>query len=122
MTLAVGAALIAAPSASAAESDCPSGQICLFKDYNYGGSMLWISRFGTSDSDLKREGFNDVASSVVNNASWSVRLYQDVYFGGKYIDVAPGQRIANLSSVPIYNADGSYFGVNTFNDRISSTQ
>ncbi|MFS8201743.1 peptidase inhibitor family I36 protein [Streptomyces sp. CWNU-52B] len=119
--LAVGGLLVSGTPAAAAESDCGAGRICLFKDYDYNGRILEITAIGTRVDNLKGWDFNDATSSVVNNSSVTVRLYQDLNQGGKYVVVAPGQRIANLSSVPIYNADGSYFGVNTFNDRTSST-
>ncbi|MEU0135767.1 peptidase inhibitor family I36 protein [Streptomyces sp. NPDC006296] len=115
-----GATLPAAP-ATAAASDCGPGQVCLFKDYDYKGQMLVVARFGLPHHDLKEDGFNDVTSSVINNSAVGVRLHQDVWYGGKYIDVNAGERIADMSRVHIYNADGSYFGVNTFNDRTSST-
>lgn len=119
--LALGGAALSATPANAAASDCGSGQVCLYKDYDYNGSMLVVAYLGLPDHDLKDDGFNDVTSSVINNSSSSIRLYQDVWYSGKYIQVNAGERIANLSSVHIYNADGSYFGVNTFNDRVSST-
>ncbi|MGI5447535.1 peptidase inhibitor family I36 protein [Streptomyces sp. CA-243310] len=107
--------------AQAAESDCGSNQICLFQEYNYGGRMLNITRIGACIPNLKGWEFNDITSSVVNNSPSTIRIYQDIGHGGKYVKLAPGERIANLSSVAIYNNDGSWFGVNTFNDRASST-
>ncbi|MGI5447534.1 peptidase inhibitor family I36 protein [Streptomyces sp. CA-243310] len=86
-------------------------QVCLYKDYDYNGSMLVVAHLGLPHHDLKDDRFNDMTSSVINNSAGSVRLYQDSWYSGKYIQVNPGERIANLSRVHIYNADGSYFGV-----------
>ncbi|SNY69884.1 Peptidase inhibitor family I36 [Paractinoplanes atraurantiacus] len=63
---------------------------------------------------------NDKASSVWNNTDRGVRFYQDTNQGGKYIHINPHDGRGDLSSVLIYNADGSVFGTNTMNDRISS--
>ncbi|MGV9557303.1 peptidase inhibitor family I36 protein [Streptomyces sp. NPDC003401] len=120
--LVAGGMLVASGApANAAESDCGTNQICLFQDYNYGGRMLNITRIGACIENLKGWEFNDITSSVVNNSATTIRLYQDIGHGGKYVRLTPGERIANLSSVTIYNNDGSWFGVNTFNDRTSST-
>ncbi|MEU0135768.1 peptidase inhibitor family I36 protein [Streptomyces sp. NPDC006296] len=118
---ATSAVLLSGAPAQAAESDCGSNQICLFQDYGYGGRMLNITRIGTCIENLKGWEFNDITSSVINNSPVTVRLYQDIGHGGKYVRLTPGEKIANLSSVTIYNNDGSWFGVNTFNDRTSST-
>lgn len=107
--------------ANAAASDCGSNGICLFQDTYYGGRMLDITRIGACIENLKGWEFNDITSSVINNSSTTIRLYQDTNHGGKYVRLLPGERIANLSSIVIYNNDGSWFGVNTFNDRTSST-
>ncbi|MGV9943591.1 peptidase inhibitor family I36 protein [Streptomyces sp. NPDC003401] len=119
--LALGGTALSVTPANAAVSDCGSGQVCLYKDYDYNGAMLVVAYLGLPNHDLKNDGFNDVTSSVINNSSSSIRLYQDVWYSGKYIQVNAGERVTNLSRVHIYNADGSYFGVNTFNDRVSST-
>ncbi|MGW1848418.1 peptidase inhibitor family I36 protein [Streptomyces sp. NPDC001966] len=51
---------------------CPSGYFCLYEATEYnepeGGERVLLTR--VSVPDLRRYGFNDVASSVVNNTNW----------------------------------------------------
>jgi hypothetical protein len=56
----------------------------------------------------------------MNGLPYYVFLYQDYDEHGKFVRFAPGESLETLTQVPIYNADGSYFGVNTFDNRTSS--
>src|SRR5690606_20605084 len=47
--------------------------------------------------------FNDVMSSIKVAPGYSVRLYSNTGYQGKYIDVRGGESIANLSSVNMNN-------------------
>ncbi|MER5796026.1 peptidase inhibitor family I36 protein [Streptomyces sp. NPDC001980] len=128
VALAIGGALVSTAPANAAASACPSGQMCLFSNTNFGGQMFIVPKKGNQPSvanlkDYKYpngSGVNDTASSLVNNTGTVTFIYQDINHGGKYVGVSNGESLSNLDSVRIYNADGMFFGYNTFNDRISS--
>jgi hypothetical protein len=119
VAMAASAALLSAAPAHAAASDCGAGAFCVFKSTNY--FVDWrVFSIPAASGCINLTDFNDTASSAINRSGKTVRLYQDYNKGGKYVIVAPGQSIPDLTSVPIYNNNGSYFGVNTFNDRTSS--
>ncbi|MFD8723501.1 peptidase inhibitor family I36 protein [Streptomyces sp. NPDC059629] len=126
--LAVGGALVSTAPANAAASACPSGQLCLFSNTDFGGQMSILPKNGNQPSVANLanykypygSGVNDTASSLVNNTGTVTFLYEDINHGGKYVGVADGEFLSNLNSVRIYNANGTFFGYNTFNDRTSS--
>ncbi|MFF5075646.1 peptidase inhibitor family I36 protein [Actinoplanes sp. NPDC000266] len=107
----------AAVPAQAAGANCDNGYFCLFADTNYAGTRTLLAG-GACATNVGSA--NDKASSVYNNTGYTVRFYQDTNLGGKYILVAAHSGASALSSVVIYNADGTFFGINTLNDRISS--
>jgi hypothetical protein len=121
MSVALGVTLAgvlgAAVPAHAAGANCGSGYYCLFSDKMYAGTRTLLPG-GACTTNVGSA--NDKASSVYNNTGSSVRFYQDTNLGGKYIMVAPRTGVSDLGSVRIFNADGSLFGTNTMNDRISS--
>ncbi|TXC95094.1 peptidase inhibitor family I36 protein [Streptomyces sp. ISID311] len=115
----VGGGIFGVTPAQAAEPQCPKGALCLYEDIDFKKAKqeAWLSA-GTRYHDLGQ--INDWVSSIANNTEFVVRVYQDKNEKGKYIKLYPGDALSDLRSVVIYNADGSYFGVNTFNDRASS--
>ncbi|GAA0589116.1 hypothetical protein GCM10010172_87630 [Paractinoplanes ferrugineus] len=66
-----GAAAIASP-ASAAQSDCPSGYICFWRDINFNNSRYQFRDRGWQF--LGWYGANDAADSVYNRTGMNVRL------------------------------------------------
>ncbi|MFI9332186.1 peptidase inhibitor family I36 protein [Kitasatospora sp. NPDC052868] len=118
----VGGVTLGATPAQAAGEDCPSDFVCLYEDTGYNGLRHdFRGRLGAIQLNAVLNGMaNDRTSSIVNNTNLVERFYQNYDQGGKYIKLYPGWAAADLRRVTIYNADGSYFGVNTFNDRISS--
>ncbi|BCL26188.1 peptidase inhibitor family I36 protein [Streptomyces aurantiacus] len=116
----MGGAIFGAAPAQAA--GCPADSLCLYNDTDYEGIEYdFRSRLGCITLNAVLNGqANDRASSLYNNTGLVQRLYQDYEEGGKYIKISPGQAYADLRSIGIWNADHSYAGVNTFNDRISS--
>lgn len=61
----------------------------------YSESDLYGAQFSSNKKieDLTEFGFNDATGSITirNDKAW--RFYEDVNFGGKYIDVGPGQSV-----------------------------
>ncbi|MEU8249782.1 hypothetical protein [Nonomuraea sp. NPDC048916] len=105
----VGAAAslaLALPAAAFAGPDgaCYSGRACLYKapDFNNGFSDLWVE-FGADDADLRdnRLRFGDHAiafwsrvdnetSSVKNDSTCNITLWQNRFFTGAHTTFAPG--------------------------------
>ena len=78
--------------------------ILLFKDGDFRGQTLFLTESTTNFAPL---GFNDVVSSIkVLSGTW--RLYQNVNYTGKFLEVVPGS----------YNID--VFSITIGNDKVSS--
>lgn len=128
VALAICAAVASATPAAAAASACPAGKFCIFQDTEFGGELFVAD--SNCHSNLSGEsypgnypGVNDSASSIVNNTSQRVRLFENTNYGGRYIDVQANAKITNLknNSFVIYNNDGSTNQIlGAFNDVISS--
>jgi hypothetical protein len=82
---------LAAPAAQAAKSDCDANRVCLWEDDHAGGELKQYS-----SSMCSLPGFNDKASSVYNNTSHTVRLYDDKDLKDRVVVLAPGKTIADL--------------------------
>ncbi|GGM14838.1 hypothetical protein GCM10010129_68810 [Streptomyces fumigatiscleroticus] len=109
-TFLTGLALVAqTTSAEALQTDigsgtgnCPSGQMCLWADYDFhqgqGVSKLGSLATSTAISDLGKIykdgavdwGMQDVASSAYNNSGSRWCLYVDNGYSGTYLWVDPG--------------------------------
>jgi hypothetical protein len=76
------AARVSAPAAvpQATIHGCPSGWFCFYKDAGFGGRRVQFSSCGLQN--LTDFGFNDQASSWVNNTGSSVDVFKDVNGGG----------------------------------------
>jgi hypothetical protein len=59
---------------------CPSGWFCFYHDANFGGRMLQFSDCGIQN--LTDFGFNDQASSWVDNTGSSVDVFLNINGGG----------------------------------------
>ncbi|WP_221355795.1 peptidase inhibitor family I36 protein [Streptomyces beigongshangae] len=125
--LAVGGALLAAAPANAAASQCPAGKVCIFQDSNFGGEV-WVADT-VCRSDLSEDypgnypNVNDSASSIVNNTSKTIRLFENTGFAGRYVFVPANGSIADLKqrNLTVYHNDGSIFAnPGEFNDVASS--
>ncbi|MBB2947264.1 hypothetical protein FB565_007032 [Actinoplanes lutulentus] len=107
--VAVAGSLVVAPTAALAVYTCRSGEVCLYQDYNYKGSVSVITEMGPGGQgyvvDFRGHRYtngvdlNDSASFVVNNTSQWIRLYEhgnfNNYKSGSWFEVGPnGQRNA----------------------------
>jgi hypothetical protein len=75
-------AALSAPQTSArtlaqARAVCPDGAVCLFKHVRWNGKHI---AFRSGIADFRRFGFNDVASSLVNDGGERACLYEHVDF------------------------------------------
>lgn len=94
--------------ASADDSRCPSNSFCLFQDVNYGGQRVVFNRIGYAYCNLGDFGFNNKASSMINNTGRRVVLHQYVNCGGgQTYGAAPNSVDSSLSN-------------NNFNDKASA--
>lgn len=72
-----------------------------FKDTDFSGLSLTVEDdMPALTGDVK---FNDMISSIKVAEGYSVRLYSDTGYRGKYIEVKGGQNIANMNSVNMNN-------------------
>ncbi|MEO3775891.1 peptidase inhibitor family I36 protein [Micromonospora sp. B11E3] len=103
------APLVSPSPASAAWSDCPSGQFCIFDNIYFGGA--YFTPWWSSPSQLNNfsyANFNDRASSAVNKTGYRWCLYEHAYKGGNYLVFPPNTQISDFRP----------YG---WNDRASST-
>ncbi|SDT10407.1 peptidase inhibitor family I36 protein [Actinoplanes derwentensis] len=98
IAVALTGSLVAISSPASAAYACPAKQVCLYEDYNQQGSpatlaglvqgaggvgYFWDHKFHNGVN------LNDKASSVHNNTSQWVRVYENNNFGGRSTFVAP---------------------------------
>ncbi|WP_158562761.1 peptidase inhibitor family I36 protein [Marinitenerispora sediminis] len=83
-------------SIPAGQTWCPSGYVCLFRDYNYQGGGYGF-RAGTQIRFLGDIGFNDQMSSWANDSGQRYCWYFDADFRGEVHDMRPGFRV-NVTS------------------------
>jgi hypothetical protein len=73
----------------------------LYEQADFGGQMLVMV---TSDPDLRSYGFTNKVNSIRvlkgphKEADRKVRLHRDAHFQGGYVEVRPGEEIANLQN------------------------
>lgn len=118
-----GAVLGVAAPANAAESDCPKGYACIWRDtlWQTGGNgkglvkfERYIPNYGAHSYASVGGGANDSASSVMNNGnSERVRFFEHATQGGAFIQLSKTTSDGN-----IHDAAGIVNKV--FADRISS--
>ncbi|MFG1950117.1 peptidase inhibitor family I36 protein [Micromonospora sp. NPDC048830] len=105
------APLVSPSPASAASSDCPSGQFCIWNPINFTG-WDYIRPTGlssTQNSNFNYVNFNDVASSAVNKSIYRWCLYEHANYSGNYLVFPPNTQISDFRA----------YG---WNDRASSTK
>lgn len=71
---------------------CPSNRFCLYANYGYNNTSGLILKTDESIRNLGNYGFNDRASSIVNNTNSVVQVYWDYDFGGEWLTYYPGDR------------------------------
>ena len=90
----------------AANSDCPSGYVCGWGVYSYGGSIWWKHAQWPTNGCENIGTYNDVIRSVRNNTDYSVILYENSSCSSKRVSMSPHTSIPQigwgLSSVCIY--------------------
>ncbi|MET7301097.1 peptidase inhibitor family I36 protein [Embleya sp. NPDC005575] len=119
MVVMIGGAIFGVTPAQAQTSDCRAGHFCMWNDERRSGALDSMYAIAWQRGRISQQ-YVDRVSSVFNNSPRHVRIYQDYDQGGKFIQLAPGDFLPDLRGVVIYNPDGSFFDVNTFNDRASS--
>ena len=91
--VAIGAIIVSsvgAPQASADQSDCPSGYICLWDGPTFGGARVQFHDNGWQN--LTNFGFNTLTSSYWNNTNRIGTLSEDVTGAGKKLCIDPGEQ------------------------------
>ncbi|MEO3813494.1 peptidase inhibitor family I36 protein [Sphaerisporangium sp. B11E5] len=116
--LAVGGVLLPAAPANAAPDDCFHKFACFYKNFEY--TFKELTRDNATTCENLDKPINDTMSSVINYTDMTLVLYQHYNWLGKYVLVPTGGGFSRLDYVPIYNQDNSFYGYNTFNDRVSS--
>ncbi|GII63472.1 hypothetical protein Skr01_35570 [Sphaerisporangium krabiense] len=86
---ATGPRIISIP---AGQTHCPSGYVCLFRDYDYQGGGYGFAS-GSSIGFLGDIGFNDVMSSWANDSGIRYCWYVDANFEGDGHEMKPGYRV-----------------------------
>ncbi|MFE1520632.1 peptidase inhibitor family I36 protein [[Kitasatospora] papulosa] len=111
-----------------AESVAPVGNctesqtVCLYRNVDYKEGGL-LPNSGCIDDLRAFIGGNDTVSSVVNNSSNKVRLYEGVNHSGRYIEIEANSASPNLhvNVFKVFHNDGSLASENgEFNDVTSS--
>lgn len=132
------ASLYAAGIPAAAPAGCPSGDVCIYSDANYGNggpgippglfketNENWGPEFGSSHGACtvktaapdNEGGWNDCVSSIYNNTSANFYFYvnTDCSSGGGFqLEVAAGSGRSDL------NTDIGSHGTGYFNDSLTS--
>jgi hypothetical protein len=106
MVVGVSAIMVATPASATEKNDCTLGNVCLFKDNNFGGG---IKLYGGNQASYSGEFLNCVwypwiscavdngASSVYNHGSThNVRLYANASYGGATLAVLRSASYDNL--------------------------
>lgn len=91
------AGAVAAPAASAAESQCPTGYSCVWTDANYTSS--YSGRGNADYTEWYATGgyvFNDSISSLKNRYPGTKIWYEHAGRGGKQLWITRDSKIANL--------------------------
>ncbi|MEU8250706.1 peptidase inhibitor family I36 protein [Nonomuraea sp. NPDC048916] len=108
LTLALTGAVATASPAQADYTDCFSGRLCFWQDYEYSGTL---GMYSPSTSCYSMGVMNNETTSVYNRSGRTVRLYDSGNCTGDYYSISNGFRVWNLR----YGPQGS-----NWNDRISS--
>ncbi|GAB6898364.1 peptidase inhibitor family I36 protein [Kineosporia succinea] len=87
------AATAPAEAAPSTKSSCTQNLLCIWSDRNFDGDFTTTSRKAPDWNDLPGaancpdETFNDCATAVWNNTVYTYRLYENVGYKGKHIDI-----------------------------------
>ncbi|MCW8103378.1 peptidase inhibitor family I36 protein [Streptomyces tauricus] len=103
--------------------------VCLYKNTEYGGPKKFfpvdncVDDFRAVRTEEVLSTLNDSVSSVVNNSTKNIRLYEGTGRSGRYIEVLAGATVADLhvKELTVLNGDGSVASSpGEFNDVASS--
>ncbi|WP_262064328.1 peptidase inhibitor family I36 protein [Streptomyces sp. STR69] len=94
-----GSSLVAAPPASAANTDCPDFYICIFENSNYTGR--WIGVHQGYDNPNVGDFMNDRTTSIINNTNEDYRLFVDSNYRGAVLRSGPRTQYSNVG--PAWN-------------------
>jgi peptidase inhibitor family I36 len=117
----------ATDAAAAPRTNCPRGQLCVYKDTNFNGRQHFFTYsfadyrklnwwFPNSHTNVLIDGMDNDASSVHNNTGATVRLYQDVGYQGRVICMGPFSSVHRLG---IFTFDTIPFN-RTMDNRLSA--
>ncbi|PPF16177.1 MULTISPECIES: peptidase inhibitor family I36 protein [unclassified Rathayibacter] len=116
ITATIAGVALMAPTASASESQCPSGYSCVWTDADYQGSY---SGRGNANYDewhaLGGRVFNDSISSLKNRYTGTKTWFEDANRGGAQLRILSGHQVSNLQRI----ASGKNYHPD-WNDFISS--
>lgn len=90
----VGGGLAAAPTASAANTDCPDFYICIFENSNYTGR--WIGVHQGYDNPNVGDFMNDRTTSIINNTNEQYRLFTDSNYRGSVFVSGYRTQVSNV--------------------------
>ncbi|MFF5075523.1 peptidase inhibitor family I36 protein [Actinoplanes sp. NPDC000266] len=116
--LAVAATTAVASSPAEAVYDCRTGEVCFYHDQNYRGTVAVIAGFaykGAKVNDFRNfrytngQNLNDSVSSIRNLTSFTLRVHEHGTWGGKWIELKPGQSedLYNSYETPLSNDSAS---------------
>ncbi|RPF22796.1 peptidase inhibitor family I36 protein [Myceligenerans xiligouense] len=134
----LGVGMVAAPTATAALSDCPSpGYGCSWKGTNYSGGVPARFQYNIYNYASLGSGWNNNMESVHSNGTNSSCRAQffdssgysfdtGLYSLGQRVKLAPGQSYSSLSGRVLYryynDADGQWYNVEYWPNKISSAR
>ncbi|MFF4252779.1 peptidase inhibitor family I36 protein [Streptomyces sp. NPDC001663] len=84
---------------------CDSGRICMYEDSNYTGSKYVNWKPTGTNQKYQIDGWDgdNEISSLINNTSYRIRIYDNDDYSGYSICVAPHTDINNLKNGWVFN-------------------
>lgn len=108
LALALTGVVATSSPAHADVNDCFAGRLCFWQDYEYSGSL---GMYQPSTTCYTMGVFNNMATSIKNRSSRTVRVYDSANCTGDYLSFLTNSSMWNLR----YGPQGS-----NWNDKISS--
>ena len=102
----IAVTLSAAPVHAGGDSTCPDNRLCFYVDIEFEGNEK-VVRARVGKYNLKGD-WNNLVSSIDNNTSKTVLLYEDKNAGGERICVAPDSEEEDLTLIDFNDSISSY--------------